>query len=305
MPICSCCRQRQGRLRSHPHPARAAGAASSPLDALYAQLAQLRGTVALKVEPSLVAGLAMEGSAGLKVEGATPGPGIASADVALRSGSNRVEAALRTRADRPAADRLDVTIDAPRLGELASVARQFGLSTAPASAGGPPASAAARSFGGSVVGKAQVIGRWPAVSSEGRLQASAVQLPDLRLDRGAVDWKLGTSADSPLALKADLTGMAAAGASVDRATVDLSGTAREHRLDLSAESKVLPPEWTDKLTGAQPASATCRASPCCRFCWRHGAHQRARAGERRTARCHRRQRARFGTVGQRMARADR
>ena len=228
----------------------AAGAdpAGQAIAALHSLLATLRGDVALTLQPSQLAGIAVEGQVDLKVDGAVPGPGIAVGDLALRSGSNRIKAALRTRADQPAADRLELDIDAPALGELADAAKLLGLPLG-------PDKGAARPLAGSVIGKAQLSGRWPALRSEGQLAARALQMPGLVLKRGDLDWKLGTSADSPVDLKADLSGLVVAEASVERADLKLSGTAREHRIELSADSSVLPPAWTDALTGAAAAAS--------------------------------------------------
>ncbi|WP_418316071.1 translocation/assembly module TamB domain-containing protein [Piscinibacter sakaiensis] len=223
------------------------------LAALDAVLATLRGKAALTLQPSQFAGIAIEGQAGLNVDGAIPGPGIAAADVALRSGSNRVKAALRTRADRPAADRLELDIDAPALGELADAARLLGLPAGGVAKGG--AKPAAPALAGSVTAKAEVNGRWPSLRTDGRLAARGLKIPDLSVTRADVDWKLGTSPDSPVDLKADIAGLVTAAAAVERADLKLSGTAREHRIELSADSSMLPPAWTDALTGATTAVA--------------------------------------------------
>ncbi len=225
--------------------ARRNDAVAQSMAALYQVLAQLRGQAEVTLNPSTLAGVPLDGNATLKVAGAQPGPGEAAVDVAMRSSGNRLDASYRTRADRPAQDQLKLTIDAPQMATFEPMTQLLGLGAAPKGAKAGPA------IGGSLKLQADVAGRWPALRSEGRLDARALRVPSLALGRGDMSWKLGTSPDSPFDLKADLSELAAAGATVDQLQLKLDGTARAHRLDLEADSKVLPPAWTDALTGAQ------------------------------------------------------
>ncbi|MEO8279563.1 MAG: translocation/assembly module TamB domain-containing protein [Ideonella sp.] len=218
--------------------------------ALYEVLAALRGNAELTLNPSSLAGIPLDGKLTIKVDGAQPGPGEADLDLAMRSAGNRLDASYRTRADRPAADQLKLAIDAPQMAAFAPAAELFGL-TGPSKA----AKTAGPAIGGSLKLQADVAGRWPALRSEGKLVTRELRWPNLALGRGDANWTLGSSPDSPFDLKADLNQLAVAGATADTVQVKLDGTARSHRLLLEADSRALPPAWTDALTGA-PARST-------------------------------------------------
>ncbi len=218
--------------------------AGQPMAALYQMLAQLRGNAALTLNPSSLAGIPIDGTVTLKVAGAQPGPGEADLVVALQTGGNRLDASLRTRADRPLADQLKLALDAPRMAAFEPLVSMFGSTAGAAGSKGAPA------IGGKLLLRADVTGRWPAVRSAGQLETSELRVTDLQLDKATANWALGTGADSPFNLKADLAGLAVAGARVDTLQLRLDGTARAHRLELDADSRALPPAWTEALTGA-------------------------------------------------------
>ena len=226
-------------------PAAKSDPVAQAMAALYEVLAALRGNAELTLNPSSLAGIPLDGKLTMKVAGTQPGPGEADLDVALRTGGNRLDARLRTRADRPAADQLKLSIDAPQMAAFAPAAELFGL------AGNAKNPKPGPVIGGSLKLQTDVAGRWPALRSEGRLDARELRLPNLALGRGDINWTLGTSPDSPFNMKADLTDLAAAGSTVDKVQLTLDGTARAHRLSLEADSRALPPAWTDALSGVQ------------------------------------------------------
>ena len=90
----------------------------------------------------------------LRVDGATPGPGEADARLSLQAAGNQLEASLHARADRPAADRLQLTLNAPALERLAPLAALSGMPAPPR----PPHRQAARRA-------RPVARRWPASCS--------------------------------------------------------------------------------------------------------------------------------------------
>lgn len=234
-----------------PRTARPPPAADAASQALFAALAPWRGQATLTLKPSVLAGVALEGEARLNSGGAPAGPAEADASVKLLAAGNRLNAQLRSRADRPAADRLQLEVDAPALAALAPAAALFGLTS---SATSLPA------LSGRVTGQATLDGRWPGVRTEGRLEAQAVRAGQLALQRGALRWQLGTQSDAPAELQADLTQLKLAEMTADAASLRLSGTARAHRLTLTADSRALPPDWVSRLNGPAPAGDTSAAS---------------------------------------------
>ena len=256
-------------------PARTAPA-SDPLASLLAALAPVRGTADLTLRPSVLAGIALEGQVQLMTRGTangttssttsstTKGPVVAQAIVKLTAAGNRLQVDLQTASGQPDADAWKLDIDAPQLARLAPAAAALGL--LPAQPRGAP-----DGLSGSLLAQARVNGRWPSLRSEGHLTAQALRAGPLALQRGALSWQLGTRSDAPVQLQADLAQLAYGTARADTVKLDLSGTAREHRISLSADSSVLPPAWVDGLGGAvggpttsklgtSPSSATLQAS---------------------------------------------
>jgi translocation and assembly module TamB len=205
------------------------------------RLEALRGDATLTLQPSVLAGVPFRGDVQLR----SSGTGVFDARLGAEIEGNRARAEGRLQGDGRQ-DRWDVTIDAPALARLAPLARLF----TPESA--PPAGRASV--------QAQLEGRWPALRSNGRLDASGLRLGTLRAEQASGRWRIGTGADAPLEARFELVQAAAGAPSVERATLQLDGTARSHRLTLNAESKALPPEWAEDVQAAATASARRRAA---------------------------------------------
>lgn len=249
----------------------AAPASSDPTAALLAWLAPWRGEAALRLRPSVLAGVPLEGSAGLQARGADRSPVEAAINLTLAAAGNRLDASLLTRADRPAADRWQLKLDAPSLGKLAPAATLLGL-LPPASTGGGVTTGpdgarvtsgpSAAALAGRMSAQASLTGRWPGVRSEGRLTADGLRAGTLALQRGELRWGLGTQGDAPADLQGNLSGLSIGTAAADAVALRLEGTARAHRWTVSADSRALPPAWA--VTNGTPAAATptaARAAP--------------------------------------------
>lgn len=208
-----------------------------------ARLEALRGEARLTLRPSVLAGVPLAGEARLRA----PGGGALEATVALETEGNRLRAEGRMQGDGRN-DRWDLVLDAPALARVAPVARLLAPDAA------PPA--------GSASASARLEGRWPELRSSGRFEAQALRAGTLRAERASGRWQVGTAGDGPLEARVEL-GQAAAGvASIEQGTLTLEGTMRAHRLALRAESKALPPAWTEDVqaaTGRAPRRAATRS----------------------------------------------
>ena len=114
---------------------------------------------------------------------------------------------------------------------------------------------------GQLSASGNVGGRWPTVSTRGQLEANALRVGGTRVERAQGRWQAGSSGDAPLDVQLTLSRVAlpstgaTPGPSIESAQWQMKGSARSHTLDLRAESKSLPPAWTETLQpGAAPAA---------------------------------------------------
>ena len=218
---------------------------SAPL----AMLAALRGQAALTLARSELAGVPLSGSASLRSSAGAP---LVSA-LELDADGNRLHATGRFDTHgNGAADRWDLTIDGPALTRLAPVWRLL-----------QPAGSDA-TLAGSLNGQAQLTGRWPALTTQGQLDAKALRIGAAALQSATARWSLGSSANAPIEAQISVTqaavagggaGGGAAGPSIESAQLQLSGTGRAHTLTLRAESKGRPPAWADAAMAGGAAAA--------------------------------------------------
>ena len=209
---------------------------------VYAQLAATRGQAHVAIADSVVAGVAVAGSASL-----VNSDGAAKPTLDLVAGGNSVHAQGRLAAsggrdewqfaDRCAAARAAVV-----------VARRSGHAQGP---GRARARSRARSRRA-----ARVDGRWPDVRSEGELHGTDLRYDTIAVRRAEGRWSVGSTADAALDATLDDRWLAVAGRVVDSARARLSGTARAHGIDLRVESQALPPEWIDALSARGGPSAS-------------------------------------------------
>ncbi len=210
-------------------------AASGP--SVYDTLAQLRGKADLDITDSVLAGVALSGSAHwLNTDG------HAKPTIDLLLGGNRLRGsgtlANTDKAAGNAADDWQLAIEAPHLEALSPLLGPI----KPAARG-----ANATPIAGSLVANAHLRGRWPELTSEGDLQATDVRVDTLTVRAASGKWHLGSADDAPLDGAITMDGVTSAGRAFERIVARLSGTARAHRAELRVESAALPPTWADAL----------------------------------------------------------
>ncbi|MBS0446566.1 MAG: translocation/assembly module TamB domain-containing protein [Proteobacteria bacterium] len=236
--------------RAGPHRLNAQGMARIDLPAdpgalaPLALLAALRGDAEVNLANSVLAGVPLKGRVAWHNDGA--GAPLIDIDAA----GNTLHADGRVAIDRQGAgDRWNVQIDAPALDRLAPLAGLF-----------QPLQRSADGFGGSLQLTAQAHGRWPAMTTHGRLEAHALKFGAARVQGAEGQWQLATRTDAPAEAsltitQASMPNGAAPGPSIETLHAQLTGTGRDHRVVLDAESKALPPAWTDALLPVDAAAS--------------------------------------------------
>lgn len=213
---------------------------------LLEAVAALRGQVGLTIADSLLAGVPLRGEASLRTGAGTP----AQASITLDADGNALRASghLATSGDG-SGDAWDVAVDAAALAKLAPIFELF-----------QPAGADT-TLAGTLTAKARVTGRWPALSTQGQLDATALRAGALGVQNAQARWSLGSSANAPIdaslmLTQARITQAGAPGPSVEALQLQLKGTGRAHTLDLRAESKARPPAWAESLQGGAATAAS-------------------------------------------------
>ncbi|MEO6408752.1 MAG: translocation/assembly module TamB domain-containing protein [Burkholderiaceae bacterium] len=227
-------------------------------------LAAMRGTASLALQDSVLAGVPLRGEATLQSAEA----GQAKVALNVDSAGNTVKADGRLATSGSGADdSFDVVVDAGALAKLEPVFALFQPAGAPAG------------LAGSVHAKAHITGRWPALSTQGTLAAERLRAGTLSLRKADARWSMATSATAPVEADVSISQLsfgaasgsapdagAAAAATLESATLRLTGTARAHTLALRAESKLRPPAPIEALARSAPAAtaATTSAPPASR-----------------------------------------
>ncbi|MFO0470462.1 MAG: translocation/assembly module TamB domain-containing protein [Pseudomonadota bacterium] len=221
----------------------AAAARLAPL----AWLPSLAGNGRLRLNDSLLAGVPLVADVDLDYgTGAGSGRGRVGATVDL--GGNQLSLAG---SGQPGGngedDRWRLEVQAPRLAALAPLTRLH-----PALDDWVPRQGRAN---GTLVAE----GRWPRLATEGRASVEQLQAGTLSLQRGELRWALRLDereAQAPLALSADVAGLALAGQRADRLVADLRGTLGSHRIELDGELPVALAPPLDRLFGLAPHDGT-------------------------------------------------
>jgi translocation and assembly module TamB len=214
-------------------------------------LAAMRGTLALSLDRSLFAGVALNGVATLR-NGAG---GRAAANAKLDVGGNtvRVDGQLAT-TGKGVDDAWDVAIDAKSLERLAPLLKLFQPTRA------EPA------ITGTVRASAHATGRWPALTTRGDLEVTRLRVGTVAVQGAQARWTAGTAATDPIDVQATLTKLTmtqngAPGPSIETGTLQLKGTARGHTLNLRAESRARPPAWAETVAAAATPDPAASAAP--------------------------------------------
>lgn len=228
----------QARVVWHglPPAATARPAAADPGEALSALRQRwqraLSGTMQATLDDSVLAGVPLSGEL-------TVANGAAlEAALRLQLAANRLQARLRRGA---AADRVELTVDAPRLDSLAPLGRLV-QEIAPATGAWLPVA-------GSLQADARLDGRWPVMRSDGTLSARGLRSRAATLAGADARWRHGDSAAEPLALQLQAQGLASGALQIDRLDLQLAGSLASHTLKLVADSPAKPPAWTENLLG--------------------------------------------------------
>ena len=211
----------------------------APALAIERWLGQIDGDAKLTVRNSLLAGLPLVGA--LRLHSAGPGAEIdGNADLA----GNRLTLKGQ-RAAQPAADTWQIALQAPALAALAPL-RRLAAELAPTAG---PAIDNYWPSAGKLAGELQLSGRWPALRSQGELRADGLLAPAGALQSATLAWQTGDSTDAPLSLKLQAQGLASGVQRLDSLSASVTGSLRQHSLQLRADSPAKPPGWTENLLG--------------------------------------------------------
>ncbi len=201
-------------------------------------LQQLTGSADLNLAPSQLAGLPISGELHLAGQGAAVG-----VRGQLQAAGNQLQWDGQG-GGSARADHWQLQLAGPQLAALAPLWRLVN-EVSPGAADWLPT-------GGQLEAHAQFDGRWPDLRSNGRLQAQAWRSKLAQVQSADLKWQAGnTSAGTPAALDLSLNalGIDLAGRRLDRVDGQLTGTLRDHRLRLLADSPLRPPSWTETLLG--------------------------------------------------------
>jgi len=207
-------------------------------------LTRLRGQARLALEPSRLAGVPLNGNVTLQ---SAPN-GRATGQLQLLADGNRLNAEAQL--DAPAdgsGDRWDLKADLPALKKLQPL---WKLLLGPGSD---------TRLAGKLNAEARIDGRWPAMTTQGRLDGAALQVGELQIQRADARWTLGTRGDAPLDAQLELSQLSFGAPSAEMLTLQLKGTLQSHMLALKAESKALPPAWVEAMQNA-PAGTRAKST---------------------------------------------
>ena len=202
------------------------------------------GTGLLRIERSLVAGVpvSMQLELGSR-PGLAMGPGSVQGEVVV--GGNRLVVDGRGNPlGDGRADHLRFDLQAGNLATLAPLTRLL------------PDLAAWVPRAGRAEASLNVEGRWPDIRSDGKASLQDLLVGTLQARRAQATWRFDTASDQPLLLQADVQGLVQGRQQLEKLTVDLRGTWRQHQLDLTAALPVSPPAALEVALGLRTAAGT-------------------------------------------------
>jgi translocation and assembly module TamB len=202
-------------------------------------LAAMAGEARLVIRDSLLAGVPLAGELALQSQGAG-----AQLQGELTLGGNRFS--LQGQGGAAAsADRWDASLQAPTLATLLPL-RALLAELSPASA---DALTEAWPGSGSLQATLQTQGRWPALQSQGTLQAGQLSAAAFGLQQASLRWRQGVGSNAPLQVDLNALGLRGGGQRLDSLALTLTGSLAAHRIRLRADSPLRPPAWTENLLG--------------------------------------------------------
>ena len=198
-------------------------------------LTAVDGDANLLVHDSLLAGLPLSAQWRLHSQG----PGV------------EVEGAISVAGQRfslqgqgggaPADDRWRAALKAPELAALAPLGNLLTESM--------PASARLWPKAGALSADVSTQGRWPALQSQGDVQAQSLASALAQLRSAHLQWKNGATPQSPLQAQLQAQGLSQGEQRIDRLTADITGNLRDHQVRVLVDSPARPPSWTEHLLG--------------------------------------------------------
>lgn len=220
---------------------------SGPTDkrGLVERLGGVRGLATAQLKDSVVSGEPVTGDVAWRHPNATE-PMIASA--LLEMGGNRIKLDGQIAPDGTGTrDRWTLEARAPALARLSPLLKEVL----------PPGQAAnmMAALSGAINADAQMSGRWPEISTQGKGNLANVRAGNWSVSQGDAHWQLAAAADAPLDVQVDIGQAAWGNKQLGNSTLQLKGSARDHQLSLRTELKVAPPVWVEGLQQARPPSA--------------------------------------------------
>ncbi len=224
---------------------------SGPTDkrVLMERLAGLRGEAQLKIDNSSLANVPLSG----QLQWRHAGNEAMQAKGKLDVGGNHVEVDGQLTTDaRGQQDRWALEARAPALARLAPLLRAF-----------MPSDEAAQmidTLAGSLTGEAQVRGRWPDMSTQGKASLTGVKAGAWTVGQGQARWQASSSLDAPLDVQVDIGQASWADRKIDDTKLQLTGSGRNHQFTFASELRVAPPVWAETLQGGRVAVPASSAS---------------------------------------------
>ena len=198
-------------------------------------LAALDGDANVQIQDSLVAGVPVVAT--LRLQRSSQASMV---DLQADLAGNRLTAHGQ-RGTQAAADQWRLQWQMPDLAALAPLGRLAGETW--------PALATRWPDAGALSGEASASGRWPAWRTQGEVQALGLRAGTLGLQSAQLGWSTGDSADAPLSLQLRASGLADGDRRLDALSAGITGSLRQHTLDLQLDSPAKPPAWTETLLG--------------------------------------------------------
>ena len=206
------------------------------------RVAAAQGQASVNVARSVLAGVPLQAEASLR----TAPSGQLNAQMKLDAAGNSLNASgslaavLDNSTNAAASDAWTVNVAAPNLQTLAPLWRLL-------QAGASPSLSPAPGFSGSLNAEARIKGRWPLLTTEGQLNASALRVGSFSAKQATARWQAGSSADALVSSEGKVLEASSNGAVVESLQWQLKGSARAHSAEVRLQAKALPPAWTDAL----------------------------------------------------------
>jgi len=99
-----------------------------------------------------------------------------------------------------------------------------------------------------------VKGRWPALGSGGTARVSKLKAGRLAIDEATLGWRLGMQGEQPMNLRADVVRAQFDQQRIESLNGELTGTLRQHRIDLTAAMPLVLPSGVEQTLGLRTQS---------------------------------------------------